>query len=232
MGRTLTRQPFDWSGVKFHCSFARQGNVIEARIDRDELYNLADLGDWETWFRVGSTPPRVFTLRDHSNRMVEIYFRRMPDIDSERAAVRVEVRDTVPLYRLVSQQATFGAQGSLSAAGLSLNSAYVNHDPGMAMWLGNSFRGRALSFSHSGSVSGGSRQGELTFTFIRAQSWQDYAKDQVLGQRSFRPAKVAARERFDIPPGTNKITLMLVGDGKFQVSLTDVRVTTPSSPAK
>ncbi len=135
---------------------------------------------------------------------------------------------TVPLYQLVSQQATFnGAQGSLSSAGLSLESAHVNHDAGMAMWLGNSFRARVLSFSHSGSLTGGSRQGQLTFIFIRAQSWEDYAKDQELGQRSFRPAKVAARKQFNIPPGTNKVTLMLVGDGKFQVSLTDVKVTTP-----
>jgi beta-glucanase (GH16 family) len=114
-----------------------------------------------------------------------------------------------------------GATTSIGHGQISLTAD--SNDPGIAMLLKSSVSGK-LSFEYSGKVDGGYRNNGFSIIFIKAGPNGDYTKDQQLGEESFTPRNKAEKASIDIPEGTDKINVMLVGKGVIDIKLEHVKI--------
>ncbi len=134
----------------------------------------------------------------------------------------ISVNDTTggkPFNEVVSNQGGFnGAVGNISGGNITLKSINTS-DPGLSAELKSSVKGH-LVFNYKGTVSDG-----RAFTVIFIKKGPDWTKDVQLGQKSIIPSSAAKEASIGIPQGTDKINIMLVGQGSINIELTNVRIT-------
>jgi hypothetical protein len=97
-------------------------------------------------------------------------------------------------------------------------------DPGIAMLTKQQVGGYKMSFEYSGRVVGGLRNNSFTVLMIKAAPFGGHDKDVILKEIPFAPKADAKKAVIDIPEGTDKINVMLVGTGMINISLDKVLI--------
>jgi Glycosyl hydrolase family 26 len=146
------------------------------------------------------------------------------DIQTENGVVEYKATATSvgkPFNEVVSSQGSFnGADGSISGTCIKLNATNAS-DPGLSIELKSSIKGH-LALNYRGTVSGGYNAGAFTIIFIK--KGPDWTKDVQLDKRSIVPSSAAKEASIEIPQGTDKISIMLVGKGSIYIELSNVRI--------
>lgn len=115
-----------------------------------------------------------------------------------------------------------GASAKVNGDQLSLVANEAN-DAGIYMLLKRPVEGK-ISFEYSGKVAGGFRNNGFTVIFIKSGPGGNYKKDMQLGEESFSPGNKAEKATIDIPEGTDKINVVLVGQGSINIKLENVKI--------
>jgi len=119
-----------------------------------------------------------------------------------------------------------GAKGSIKQGEISFSSLY-SKDGGMSIEMNRSIKG-SLQFKYSGLINGGGKNGGFTVLFIKADPYYDYSKDKVLNEKTLYPEFWKEHTvTMEVPEGTDKISIMLVGRGFAKISISDVILREP-----
>jgi hypothetical protein len=131
-----------------------------------------------------------------------------------------------PLYGLVSNpgQCGFnGANGNVAEASIIL-CAKDAKDPGLSVEFKSPLKGH-LVFTYKGTVLDDFGGNSFTIIFYKQGPSGDWTKDVQLKQELITPSNIAQETSVNIPQGTDKINIMLVGKGNMNIELTNVRIT-------
>jgi hypothetical protein len=129
---------------------------------------------------------------------------------------------------LVDRQDAFnGAEGSISGDTIKLKADSQN-DAGLAISLKKPISGRIV-FSFTGSDKLASDNYGVTVQFIKAGPNYDYTRDKILDQKNIRPHGSAQHTHLAIPEGTDKIVVMKVGRGSFEINMSGIKLIKPVS---
>ncbi|MFA5105188.1 MAG: hypothetical protein WC527_08445 [Candidatus Margulisiibacteriota bacterium] len=127
---------------------------------------------------------------------------------------------------LVDRQDAFnGAEGSIEGDTIKLKAESQN-DAGLSIKLTKPISGR-ISFSFNGSDKAASDNNGVTVQFIKAGANYDYTNDKILAQQNIKPFESEQQTHFAVPEGTDKIVVMKVGRGSFDVKMSDIRNLNP-----
>jgi len=119
---------------------------------------------------------------------------------------------------LVINSGAFGREyASVSGDQIELNGNSKN--PGVAMELNSKISGK-LTFDYSGKTS----SGKFSVLFIKRGPGGDWTKDSTLKVESITIGNGAGKASIDIPAGTDKINIMLIGGGSIDIKLQKVMV--------
>jgi hypothetical protein len=136
-----------------------------------------------------------------------------------------ETTGTAPsrsLGDLVDRQDAFnGAEGYIKGDSIVLR-ADSQIDAGLAIKLKEPVSGR-MELEYKGAP----ESGPLTIQFIKAGPNYDYTKDKIIDQKIFTPHNEAKGVAFNVPEGTDKIVVMMVGRGSFDVNMSNTKILEP-----